>query len=411
MSYHDRSRFGSTSRGRSFQSRGPRSGGNGGGRSRGKHQGQYIAPERFIQKAVEVAAEVPYVPKHQFTDFGLLPAISTLLTTRGYTTPTAIQDGVIPLVMQGKDVVGLANTGTGKTAAFLLPIIHKIKTNPQSGTALIVTPTRELAMQIEQEFRQFSANLGLYATLCVGGTSLHNQISKLRHRPHVIIGTPGRLKDLINRRALHLDNVGFFVLDEVDRMLDMGFVRDIELLMSQLPANKQTVCLSATITPAIEQLLKRLLKNPETVSVRQGNTSQGIEQNIVEFESDAHKLELLQGMLAKQDFEKVLVFGQTKYGVQRLADHLTRAGLPTEAIHGNKSQPQRARALQSFKSGKVMALVATDVAARGLDIPNVSHVINFDQPMTYDDYVHRIGRTGRAGKRGQALTFVPRRNR
>jgi superfamily II DNA/RNA helicase len=348
MQNRHQQRFASNNRGRSFSSSNSR--GRSGGSGGRKHMGQYIAPERYIQKAIEPQVEVAFVSKHQFIDFGFTPALEALVAKQKFLAPTAIQDGVIPLVMEGKDVVGLANTGTGKTAAFLLPIIHKLKTNPMSGTALIVTPTRELAAQIEQEFRLFSNGLGLYATLCVGGTSLHNQMSKLRHRPHVVIGTPGRLKDLINRRALNLDTVGFFVLDEVDRMLDMGFVKEIELLMSQLPSDRQTVCLSATITPSIEQLLNRLLKNPVTISVRQGSTAQAVEQNIVEFNSEEHKLETLQLMLNKPEFEKVLVFGQTKHGVQRLADTLTRAGLPTEAIHGNKSQPQRARALQSFKA-------------------------------------------------------------
>lgn len=376
-----------------------------------RHQGQYIAPERYIQQAVAPQAEAPFVPVHTFGDFGFVPQLTATLTRRGFTAPTPIQDGVIPLVMQGHDVVGLANTGTGKTAAFLLPMIHRFKTNPNAGGALIIAPTRELALQIEQELRMFSEGLGIHAVLCVGGTSLHNQMNKLRQRPQVIIGTPGRLKDLLNRRALQLGSVRYFVLDEVDRMLDMGFVRDIEFLMAQLPNERQSVCLSATITPAIEQLLQRLLKTPKTVSVRRGNTSQAIEQNIVEYLSEQEKFDLLLGLLAKPEFEKVLVFGQTKYGVQKLANHLGTFGLKVEAIHGNKSQPQRQRALAAFKSGKASALIATDVAARGLDIPNVSHVINFDQPMTYDEYVHRIGRTGRAGKTGHALTFVPKRSR
>ncbi len=387
----------------------PRSGGRRPSSGGKRFQGQYIAPERYVRQAVEAAAEAPFTPVHAFGDFGFLPQLTATLARRGFTAPTPIQDGVIPLVLQGHDVIGLANTGTGKTAAFLLPLLHRLKTKQQAGTALVITPTRELAVQIEQEFRMFSEGLGLRAVLCVGGMSLHNQIAKLRQSPQVVIGTPGRLKDLRDRGALRFDTVGFFVLDEVDRMLDMGFVRDIEAIMAQLPAGRQSVCLSATITPAIEQLLARLLKQPKTVSVRRGDTSQAIEQGIVEYGSDQEKFDLLLGLLAKPEFGKVLVFGQTKYGVQKLANHLGTYGLKVEAIHGNKSQSQRQRALTAFKGGRVSALIATDVAARGLDIPDVSHVINFDEPMTYDEYVHRIGRTGRAGKRGFALTFVPAR--
>jgi superfamily II DNA/RNA helicase len=261
-------------------------------------------------------------------------------------------------------------------------------------------------MQINEEFKLFARGLNLNSVLCVGGTSLYKQIQALNRQPQVIIGTPGRLKDLVTRRKLNLNTTNILVFDEVDRMLDMGFINDINFLIGFLPKVRQSLCFSATMTPTIRQVINNILTDPITVSVVTNETSDTIEQNIIRFDSDHHKMDLLQEMLKKDEFEKVLIFVQTKHGVQNLADNLTKSGLRAQAIHGNKSQPQRQKALDSFKNNQVSVLVATDVAARGLDIPNVSHVINFDQPNTYEDYVHRIGRTGRAGKRGQALTFV-----
>jgi superfamily II DNA/RNA helicase len=368
--------------------------------------GQYIDPQKFVNAAVAAKEEVVFVPQHQFSDFGFIAALQDNVTAKGYITPTPIQDGSIKAAMEGKDLIGLANTGTGKTAAFVLPIIHRLKTNPTGQTVLIIAPTRELAVQIQDEFKGFARGLGLYSALCVGGMNINRQISDLNRRPQVVIGTPGRLKDLFNQRALKLDHVGILVLDEADRMLDMGFIRDIRFLLDQLPKVRQSLCFSATITPEIRTLLDGMLTEPVTVSVRTSETSDHVEQNVIKAVSKDHKIEILTTMLKESGYDKVLIFGQTKWSVQRLAETLTKAGINSEAIHGNKSQPQRQRALDAFKEGKVQVLVATDVAARGLDIPNVSHVINFDQPNTYEDYVHRIGRTGRAGNRGHALTFV-----
>ncbi len=384
--------------------------GNQRGGNRARFQGQFIDPSKFISKAVAGQAPIVHQPTHTFADFGLLPTLQQTLTRCGFTVPTPIQDQALPHVLAGKDLIGLANTGTGKTAAFLLPLIQRLKTTHPTQTALILAPTRELASQIRDDLRILSGGLGIVSALCVGGMSISRQIGDLKRRPQVVIGTPGRLKDLLERRVLHLERVGYLVLDEADRMLDMGFIKDIRLILSHVPKQRQSLCLSATMTPAITTLLADVLRNPVTVSVRTGDTAQ-VDQDVIEATTPAHKLELLQGMLRKPEFERVLVFGQTKHGVQKLADNLTRSGQPAEAIHGNKSQPKRQRALDAFKAGRVSVLVATDVAARGLDIPDVSHVINFDQPMTYSDYVHRIGRTGRAGKRGQALTFIPPRGR
>ncbi|HSX01679.1 MAG TPA: DEAD/DEAH box helicase [Candidatus Saccharimonadia bacterium] len=368
-----------------------------------------IDPNKFINKAVAVAEETPFEPEHRFADFGFDARLQSNIDGHGYELPTPIQDGAINHVLEGRDLIGLANTGTGKTAAFLLPILQRMLRG-QAHRALIMVPTRELAIQIEEEFRMFAGGLNLYSTLVVGGASVNRQLSQLRRRPQFIIGTPGRIKDLLENYDLKLDGFDVLVLDEADRMLDMGFIRDIRAILSHVPEQRQTLFLSATITPEIEQLITTILREPVTVSVRKGETSDHVEQDVVYVNGGKEaKEDKLVELLNQPEFTKVLIFGETKWGVQRLADRLNKRGLKVAAIHGNKSQPQRQRALNDFKTERVQALIATDVAARGLDIPNVSHVINFDPPKQYDDYVHRIGRTGRAGARGHALTFVSSR--
>lgn len=381
----------------------------GGQRQKGNRKA-YIHPSKFVNLTPSIAKTDVYVPTHQFNDFELAGVLKRNLEKIGFVTPSAIQDQAIPLVLKGSDVIGLANTGTGKTAAFLLPILTHLIQNPERGSVLIMAPTRELAQQINDEARRFSTpDMRIYSTVVVGGTNIERQIRDLKRGPHIIIGTPGRLKDLRNRKALDLSNIRHFVLDEADRMLDMGFINDIREVAALLPKDRQTLCFSATITPTIQTLIHDFMKEPETVSVRTGETSDHVVQDIIEASDKLHKQELLKEMLVKDEFEKVLVFGETKFGVQRLAEHLSKDGIPSEAIHGNKSQSQRQRALNAFKSNKVKVLIATDVAARGLDIPNVSHVINFDTPATYEDYVHRIGRTGRGGAHGTAFTFIDKR--
>lgn len=372
---------------------------------RPKRQGQYISPDKFVNKASLARVEEVFVPNHSFNEFGLLPELVQTLAERKFVEPTPIQDGAIKPALAGRDVVGLANTGTGKTAAFVLPMIQRLKASPQSR-ALIIAPTRELATQIDDEFRAFARGMKLFSALCVGGVGMHRQFSALSRHPQVVIGTPGRLKDLNQQGGLKLDRTDILVLDEFDRMLDMGFIRDIQFLLAKLPQARQSLCFSATMPPEIKNLLHTIVKDPVIISVRKSETSDHIEQDVIKAVSKDHKITLLKELLAKEDFEKVLVFGQTKWGVQKLADALVKHGVKAEAIHGNKSQPQRQRALNAFKSGQVNVLVATDVAARGLDIPKVSHVINFDQPTTYEDYIHRIGRTARAGRGGKALTFI-----
>jgi superfamily II DNA/RNA helicase len=373
---------------------------------RGGRRGQYINPALFVNKQIQALTAEQYVPEHRFTDFALHTNLKQNVAAAGFTEPSAIQDKTIPLVLDGRDVIGLANTGTGKTAAFLLPILDKLVRDRTPGSVLIMAPTRELAQQIEAEFKKFSVGIKAYSAICVGGVNINGQIRQIKRGPQVIIGTPGRLKDLLNQGILRLSNVHTLVLDEADRMLDMGFINDIRAIVSLLPTDRQTLCFSATMSDGIKSITRDFMRNPELVSVKVSETNDHIYQDVVGFDNDEHKKELLTEMLKTSDFEKVIIFGETKYGVQRLSDKLEKDGIAARAIHGNKSQSQRNRALHSFKSDEAKVLVATDVAARGLDIPNVSHVINFDLPQSYDDYVHRIGRTGRGGKKGIALTFV-----
>lgn len=380
------------------------------GRPRGGRSNKQlkIDPSRFVNKAIQIADEVPYEPTHLFADFEINQKTISNLEHIGFTRPSEIQDKTIPMALDGRDIIGLANTGTGKTAAFLLPIITELSRTNKPGSALILAPTRELAQQIDLEFQRFSAGQKQYSTLVIGGAPIYRQIKQLQRGPHVIIGTPGRINDLIERKVLRLGNVSTFVLDEADRMCDMGFERDIRRIASELPNDRQTLCFSATMTDSVKSIVESFTSNPTTVSVVKQETNDHIEQDVVYVNSSAHKLETLIGLLSKENFEKVIIFGRTKHGVQRLSDQLNKSNLPAVAIHGNKSQSQREKALRQFKDAKtpINVLVATDVAARGIDVPDISHVINFDPPAAYDDYVHRIGRTGRAGKTGTALTFV-----
>ena len=374
--------------------------------SRGRSSSSNIHPSRYVNKSVETVAEIPYEPKHQFSDFDLNQKTKDTINFLGYVDPTPIQDQTISEILSGRDIIGMANTGTGKTAAFLLPAIEKMYRDNMPEMVLVLTPTRELAQQIDSEFQRFSAGQNLHSTLVVGGTNINRQIQQIKRGPHIIIGTPGRIKDLINRRVLRLGGVSMFILDEADRMCDMGFINDIRSIESEIPKERQTLCFSATMGSDVKSIVEQFTRDPLTVSVIKNSTADHIEQDVIPARDKAHKLEILTDLLAQDEFGKVLIFGETKFGVQRLADALSNRNLPAVAIHGNKSQSQREKALDSFKQNRVNIMVATDVAARGLDIPNVTHVINFDQPKMYDDYVHRIGRTGRAGKSGKALTFI-----
>jgi ATP-dependent RNA helicase RhlE len=380
----------------------------GGGGSRGggkpKFGGQNIHFSKFINKAQPVAEDVVYVPENKFADFIIDARLKQNIISKGYVTPTLIQDKTIPQILLGKDVVGIANTGTGKTGAFLIPLIQKVILN-KFERVLIVVPTRELAVQINQELRSFIPTMGIFSTCCVGGASIGGQIAELRQRNNnFIIGTPGRLKDLVNRRMIDLSKFNTIVLDEADRMLDMGFIADMKFIMAKMPTKRHTLFFSATMSKEIEALIKQFLHEPVIVSVKTGDTSKNVDQDIVRVVGD--KMATLEDLLKKSDFYKVLIFGRTKHGVEKLSKKLVERGFKADSIHGNKPHSKRQRALTAFKDNSVAILVATDVAARGLDIPDVSHVINYDVPATYDDYVHRIGRTGRGNKKGKALTFV-----
>lgn len=364
-----------------------------------------IPHHKFIKKAVSSQLESIFTPKIAFADLPIDIRLKNNIVKRGYELPTPIQDGTILHILEGKDVIGMANTGTGKTAAFLIPLLEKIlKNDKESG--LIIVPTRELAQQIQQELRYFSHSLQIYSSLCIGGAPIRNQIYELRRNPHIVIGTPGRLKDLIERNILDMSIFQTIILDEVDRMVDMGFIRDIKYLISLLPEKRQSLFFSATITSDLKAIINTFLKDPITVSVVTGSTAENIEQDIVKVGNSEYKADVLEKLLKKEDFNKVLVFARTKYRVDDLALAMFKKGFKVTSIHGDKPQQKRQQAIRLFKEGVVNILVATDVAARGIDIPNISHVINYDQPATYEDYIHRIGRTGRSNQKGIALTFV-----
>lgn len=389
-----------------FGSPSNRSGGGrkGGGASR-YGGGESIHHSRFIKKADPIIKSAPFIPIHKFEDFNINLALKTNIIKKGYLIPTPIQDIAIPFVLEGRDVVGVANTGTGKTAAFLIPLLDKILKNPEEKV-LVIVPTRELATQINQEFWDFRGSLNIYSVCCVGGMGIYNQISALRRAHNIVIGTPGRLKDLVDRKIINLALFRTIVLDEADRMLDMGFVDDMRYIMSKMAPHRQTLLFSATITSEIDKLIKEFLNNPEQISVKTGDTARNVEQDIVRVPKGQDKIDFLDSLLSKKEFSKVLIFGRTKHGVERLSKDLIKRGFKAESIHGDKNQSKRQRALLNFKNNQSQILVATDVAARGLDIPNVTHVINYDIPANYEDYVHRIGRTGRADQLGIALTFV-----
>ncbi len=372
--------------------------------ARGGRRGDYIDPARFVATAKPTQA-VDYTPTHTFSDFAVDPVIHRNLVAKGFTIPSPIQDQTIPLGLQGRDVIGIANTGTGKTAAFVIPVIHALISR-QNSRALIVAPTRELAQQIEQECRSIGKGGGFSGAILIGGTGMGTQLKDLRNKPRLVIGTPGRIKDHLERRTLNLENFNIVVLDEVDRMLDMGFLPDVSFLLKQLAPKRQSFFFSATMDPRVTGLIGNFSENPETVSVKSGESSDHVNQDVVRYAGLTDKLEKLHDLLIKEEVAKAIIFDETQRSVERLNNELIARGFKAEAIHGGKTQGQRQRALESFKKNRTTILVATDVAARGIDVADITHVINYSQPQTYQDYTHRIGRAGRAGRVGHALTFV-----
>jgi ATP-dependent RNA helicase RhlE len=360
----------------------------------------------FIKKAQPVE-ETQYISSRFIKDLPVSNSIISNLLKKGYSTPTEIQDRSIEAILKGNDLMGLAQTGTGKTGAFLIPLSHALLEKKPTFQILIVSPTRELAVQIDQEFKSITLGLKLYSACLIGGTSVQNDINKLKYACHVVIGTPGRISDMVRQRALNLKSFTVLVLDEFDRLLDMGFSHDIQKLVDGMSNRKQTILFSATEEKSQKFLISKLLKNPTEVKLRKENIAgENIDQEIVRVKEGENKMDILLKMMQDSSFEKVLIFAETKRWVTKVCKGLKKAGIKADEIHGNKSQNYRTNALESFKNKKIRVLVATDVAARGLDILNVSHVINYQQPTNMDSYIHRIGRTGRAGKSGKALTFV-----
>ena len=345
-----------------------------------------------------------------FAELGLLPQILSAVQAKGYDTPSPIQQQAIPAVLAGHDVMAAAQTGTGKTAGFTLPILQLLSQGkPASGNqvrALILTPTRELAAQVAESVQEYGKDLPLRSAVVFGGVSINPQMLKLRKGVDILVATPGRLLDLYNQNAVRFNQLEILVLDEADRMLDMGFIHDIKKIIKLLPVKRQTLMFSATFSDDIRNLAKGLVSNPQEISVSPANTTVDLVEQWIYPVDKTQKTALLTHLIKEQNWQQVIVFSRTKHGANRIVKQLEGKNISAAAIHGNKSQGARTKALADFKQGKVIALVATDIAARGLDIDQLPHVVNYDLPNVSEDYVHRIGRTGRAGASGQAISFV-----
>jgi ATP-dependent RNA helicase RhlE len=366
-----------------------------------------LDPSLLVKEADHSVVEKVFKSDRLVKDLPISGKLKYNLAEKGYTRPTEIQDRTLETLMEGRDLLGIAQTGTGKTGAFLVPIIEQLLMKKVSPFALVVVPTRELALQVEEEFKSMSKGMGLYSACFIGGTNLNRDLQTLRRNIHVVIATPGRLLDLTDRKAIDLSKFKTLVLDEFDRMLDMGFIRDVNRILDGMKQRNHTMMFSATLDKSQQSMINNILKNHETVKVSSGKSSgDGIDQEVIKLKQGEDKFKVLQEMLSGQDFKRVLLFEETKHRVSRLCVKLNKAGIKADQIHGNKSQNARQNALKAFKQGRVQVLVATDVASRGLDVSDVSHVINYQVPQTHDSYIHRIGRTGRAGKVGKAYTFV-----
>jgi len=388
---------------RGFKNR-PKFGGPRGGGANRRSFSKHIDPQMYVKKAQDFVSIEETVTTNNFSDFGLNQILEQNILKKGFTNPTLIQDQVIRPILEGRDILGVASTGTGKTAAFAIPLINEIIKNPNKRV-LILAPTRELATQIREDIRSLTWDLRVYVSLAIGGAFLREQIQDIRRDPHIIVGTPGRIMDLAKRRVINFSGINTLVLDEVDRMLDMGFVHDISEIVAQIPKTRQTLFFSATVDRKIETLIDTFLLNPVKVTIRTQEASSHVEQDIVRVKRP-FKEETLHKLLSREDFKKVLVFGATKIMVDRLTTSLVAKGFKADSIHGNKAQNKRQRVIRAFKTNQINIMIATDVAARGLDIADITHVINYDQPNNYEDYIHRIGRTGRGNSKGFALTFI-----
>jgi ATP-dependent RNA helicase RhlE len=345
-------------------------------------------------------------PAPSFADLGLAPPLLAAIDAAGYTHPTPIQAQAIPVVLKGRDVMGLAQTGTGKTAAFALPILHHLLGGPSRTRVLVLTPTRELCMQVEESFRGYAEQSGISVASVFGGVAYEAQEDALRGGVDVVVATPGRLLDHMEKGNVDFEYLEALVLDEADRMLDMGFAPQLNRIVSQIPAYRQTLLFSATMPPEVEALARKLLRRPVVVQVGRRNTNTATVTHAVYPVPRDRKSSLLVELLRKPEMDSVLVFTRTKPGADRVVRHLERAGIAAVAMHGDKTQVQRVQALEQFRSGEIKVLVATDIAQRGLDVTGITHVINYDVPEQVEDYVHRIGRTGRAAATGDAYTFM-----
>ncbi|MDW3193841.1 MAG: DEAD/DEAH box helicase [Cytophagales bacterium] len=386
-----RDRFGKNKKRRNDRSR----------KSSGRDLSKYIhTPGESKEKAAV------YEPNHSFEDFHVNQELLQRIKQKGFKAPSEIQDKAIPVLLQGDDLIGIAGTGTGKTAAFLIPIIDRLLEEPEDQSALIIAPTRELASQINDEFRSLVKGLGIYSTCLIGGLSVRDSIQALKRTNHIIIGTPGRLLDMHDRGLLDLENFETLVLDEFDRMLDMGFSDEMQMINKEMVNKEQTMLFSATVDPSQRKLIDEIAGAAEEVQAAMNTQkTDAIHQDVLRVNGQ-DKFQLMLDLIVEQDEEKVILFCETKRNADEMLKKLKNEGVRADAIHGDKTQNARQTALRKFKKGNINVLIATDVVARGIDVPDVSLVINYEIPRNYTDYVHRIGRTGRAGKTGRAVTMV-----
>ena len=386
---------------------GSRSGGRSGGRSVGRFKKSELDPSMMINTSIKPKEDKKDIQTRTFEELNLNPELQSRINKKGFVKTTEIQDKTFEIVSEGKSILGIANTGTGTTGAFLIPLIDRILSNKNKHKTIVFVPTRELAQQVEQEFKSLSSGLKIFSSCFIGGTSINKDIDKLRRLNHVIIGTPGRINDMINRRALKLHDFSKVVLDEFDTMLDMGFLQEVQKIIDQMHQRNQTILFSATENPKQQNIIDNLVNQYEKVRVSEGKANtDNIYQEVIKPKDDIEKNQMLVDLLRKKEFKKVLIFSETKRQVSKLCNILKKFELRVDEIHGDKSQQYRSKAIHKFKTGSIQIMVATDVASRGIDIDNITHVINYRVPSSRESYIHRIGRTGRAGKEGNAITFI-----
>ena len=377
------------------------------GRSGSGFKKSDLDPSTLVNKTIKVKEGIKEIMTRAFLKLDIHPHLQEKIKKKGYEFTTEIQDKTFEFLSSGKSVIGIANTGTGKTGAFLIPIINRLIVNKNNNKSLVLVPTRELAQQVEQEFKSLSKGLKIYSSCFIGGTSINKDLDKLRRINHIVIGTPGRINDMINRRALKLNDFSNLVLDEFDTMLDMGFLHEVQKIIGQMHKRRQTILFSATENTKQQGIINGIVNGYERVRVSDGQANtDNIYQEVIKTKGDDEKIAILVDLLGKKAFKKVLIFSETKRQVSKLCRQLKKLQIKVDEIHGDKSQQYRSKAIQKFKSENIQVLVATDVASRGIDIDNITHVINYRVPSSKESYIHRIGRTGRAGKEGYAITFV-----